>query len=413
MNLSKGNYAIFIFLVLISCSSDLELHKYSSPKPVCYCLLNLDSKDQFVRLSQSFQLDSYENNIFSSATVYVEEWDENSVVEKFSFNKLSNETNKNTGQDYAIWHTSFVVKPNTLYKLYVWLPESKLMMFGETQTISNPIIINPLSIPGRSLTINNDNKFVASFIPGNGAAIFRNGFRFQYQQTSGNYFLDNISRIGSANQVNSYFKGEDFLELIRNELPIVDGELLRVEYELISAGEELALLDLTYNQDGNYFESLYDYSNLINGIGIFSSISTTLVTNLDLSPLTINLLNKGGYGLYENNIGTVFFNFPLRKRQGINENRLHRVELSIAYSSDSLAMGEYIRSANVSDVISEYSFPLPPGEYVYKAGIICTALGDSCLWGGFPGGRFGSLWTSGKFRVEKEKTTEVKIQLQQ
>ena len=75
--------------------------------------------------------------------------------------------------------------------------------------------------------------------------------------------------------------------------------------------------------------------------------------------------------------------------------KIHRIDLSIARSSDSLYRGIFISSANVMDSKSLYRFVLAPGTYYYQAAITCSCLGDSCLWGGFPGGRFGQRWAVG------------------
>lgn len=79
---------------------------------------------------------------------------------------------------------------------------------------------------------------------------------------------------------------------------------------------------------------------------------------------------------------------------------IHRIELSIARSADSLYRGVFISSANVYDDKSLYRFVLGPGTYYYQAGVTCSCLGDSCLWGGFPGGRFGVRWAMDRVEVK-------------
>lgn len=71
---------------------------------------------------------------------------------------------------------------------------------------------------------------------------------------------------------------------------------------------------------------------------------------------------------------------------------IHRVDLSIAKSADSLYKGIFISSANVSDSKEIYRFVLTPGSYYYQAAITCSCKADSCLWGGFPGGQWGLRW---------------------
>ena len=79
---------------------------------------------------------------------------------------------------------------------------------------------------------------------------------------------------------------------------------------------------------------------------------------------------------------------------------IHRIDLSIARTADSLYRGLFVSSANVMDSKSLYRFVLAPGTYYYQAGITCSCLGDSCLWGGFPGGRYGVRWAIGHVEIK-------------
>jgi len=85
---------------------------------------------------------------------------------------------------------------------------------------------------------------------------------------------------------------------------------------------------------------------------------------------------------------------------------VHRANLCVAFSPDSLYMNKYIDCANVSDMQEEYEFRLAPGDYFYQAAITCSAPGDSCLWGGFPGGQMGLKWTIKHVTIETNKVTE-------
>jgi hypothetical protein len=93
----------------------------------------------------------------------------------------------------------------------------------------------------------------------------------------------------------------------------------------------------------------------------------------------------------------VDFQFPLIPLPAKN---IHRIDLSVARTADSLYRGLFVSSANVLDSKSIYRFVLTPGTYYYRAGITCSCLADSCLWGGFPGGRFGVRWAIDQVEVK-------------
>ncbi len=102
----------------------------------------------------------------------------------------------------------------------------------------------------------------------------------------------------------------------------------------------------------------------------------------------------------EENIGSITFDFPIPERN-VPVDKIYRINLSIAVDAFSLYSGYFLKSANVSDLLRTYSFSLEDGEYYYQAGITCSAAGDTCLWDGFPGGQWGTKWTSGKIQIIK------------
>jgi len=101
--------------------------------------------------------------------------------------------------------------------------------------------------------------------------------------------------------------------------------------------------------------------------------------------------------------GLIVFDFQIPDID-LPANKLHRVDLSLARTADSLYRKQYISAANVSDLKQSYSFVLLPGRYFYQAGVDCTARGDSCYYAGFPGGYLSIWWTMGWVDVEAGKT---------
>ncbi|MFH0760330.1 MAG: hypothetical protein V2A67_02350 [Bacteroidota bacterium] len=106
--------------------------------------------------------------------------------------------------------------------------------------------------------------------------------------------------------------------------------------------------------------------------------------------------------------GSVVFDFGLPELS-VPDKNIHRVDLSLAKTLDSLYRKQFCTAANVSDYKQKYTFTLLPGRYFYQAGITCTCQGDSCLYGGFPGGQLSIWWTSGWVDIVKGKTIDQNI----
>ena len=109
--------------------------------------------------------------------------------------------------------------------------------------------------------------------------------------------------------------------------------------------------------------------------------------------------------------GTVEFDFVM-PTLNLPDKGLHRVDLTLAKSLDSLYRKQFCNAANVSDYKQKYSFVLLPGRYFYQAGITCTCQADSCLYAGFPGGQLSIWWTSGWVDIEKGKVFSRKLNFQ-
>ena len=70
--------------------------------------------------------------------------------------------------------------------------------------------------------------------------------------------------------------------------PEVERELLHLDFTLYSAGQDLAFF--VKSQMPSSWMSLSQYTNLDNGFGVFSSIGSKIVSNIQVSTLTKQFL---------------------------------------------------------------------------------------------------------------------------
>lgn len=94
-------------------------------------------------------------------------------------------------------------------------------------------------------------------------------------------------------------------------------------------------------------------------------------------------------------------------------NRVFRADLSLAVNAERLYQGNFLHVANVYNSKLIYTFKLEPGNYYFKAGIICVAQGDSCSAAGFPGGQNGMKWAIGTATIYENETAHVVPQFTQ
>jgi hypothetical protein len=69
--------------------------------------------------------------------------------------------------------------------------------------------------------------------------------------------------------------------------------VISVEYIMFAGGIDLSFYYRSVNDAGTNFTNFLDYTNLVNGVGIFASRSITRISNLELSNVTIDQLAHG------------------------------------------------------------------------------------------------------------------------
>ena len=120
----------------------------------------------------------------------------------------------------------------------------------------------------------------------------------------------------------------------------------------------------------------------------------------------------GGSDLVAREFGTLEVEFRI-PGSFLPPNRILRADLSIAVSSEELYKGNFVYVANVYNSTLVYKIRLEPGNYYYKAGIVCIAQGDSCSAAGFPGGHMGTKWAIGKAYIQNNESIHVVPQFTQ
>ncbi len=118
-----------------------------------------------------------------------------------------------------------------------------------------------------------------------------------------------------------------------------------------------------------------------------------------------------GGGLQAEPTGTLRVLFKL-SHPWIPPERLIRTELHVARDAMEIYKGNFIQSANVTSFQEVYFFYLEPGTYYYEAVEACICGGDSCSAGGFPGNKWGTKHTMGKFLIQEDEVTAVTVLFQ-
>ncbi len=300
-------------LAVSSCSNDFKLNASGDPVAVVYCLLNPDADAQYIRLGRTFLTDPNDpkkppvtdSTVWNMAvTVYLEEWQNGSPSKIITFEPATSPV-KDTGyfpsDNLRLFKADFKPLRMTTYHLYVHFPDDNRIVSGETNVPDRPIVFDPLDIPGRKINLQTGVQLTTRWAPGAGQGIFQGSFIFHFQEEINSsmeskrieFTMLPILGLGSAVEMTDILSGNRFLEEMVRKIPVAEGIVRTVtgmQFRLFKGGEELALMVSPDLQQTTISNNLSQYTNLVNGMGVFSSIQLVSVNNLQLSNTTLNEL---------------------------------------------------------------------------------------------------------------------------
>lgn len=307
----------FIFLFASSCTEKIDLYTSHNVLPVVYCLLNPDDSIQYVRVGQTFAsinddsliIDFNHSYLQDEFEVYITCETEDNETELFWFSDHEG-ASRDSGffelEDLQLLSANMPVKTNAVYKLYVDLQNSEMLVFGEIRSFERKLqVIDPLDVPNRTINLFTGRDFYFRFAPVSKKAVYQAIFTFKFDE-----FINGIPdrqsidfqidmAYGEAYDVDfvdKRFSGEIFLKEVGRKLKPKDG-VTRVPvgagFHLSAGGEELYYLIKSENSQSGF--SAVSQSNLLNAVGIFSTLSHKFINNIKFSRFTIDSLADSQY----------------------------------------------------------------------------------------------------------------------
>jgi hypothetical protein len=303
----------FVILGLTSCSNEFGINTSSDPVPVVWFLLNPDADEQFLRLGRSFLVDQNDpgrppvadSTVWNlTVDVYLEEWLEGLPIHTYHFDPVAAET-KDSGffpqNNLRLYKADFPLLRLATYRLYIHFPDDNRIVTGTTALPGRPEVYDPVEIPGRKISFQSGVNYTTRWAPGDGRGVFQGLFIIHYNEIwngqtavyQAKLEMDPVLGLGSDIEMTDVLSGNRFLEAMAKQIPYREGaerKVVNVQYKLFKGGEELALQISPDLQQTTISNSLNQYTNLENGIGIFSSLQQITISNLQLSNTTLNEL---------------------------------------------------------------------------------------------------------------------------
>ena len=310
-------FGILLMTSAISCREDFDLYDYDVV-PVVFCLLNSQDSVQYIRIQRSFAMDQTTLSSINKDSIF---FNTHMDAELIQVEKDGSETER-----IKLLPTSEIIKPGELfpeegcflyktdhklfadksYKLDIYIPKYDRHVKSSTKMVGDFNIFEPLNHPLRKIDLATNN-YVPNWQAAENACIYTITLRFFYTET--------IDSIETPKQIDCYLLTiQNYGNESNNELtcqlrgPQLYGELIRkideaesncrrkfhhVDFGIWASAEDYAM----YYESRNSMETIQmdgvPYTNIDNGIGIFSSRYYSEVKDIFLSDNTIDSISKG------------------------------------------------------------------------------------------------------------------------
>lgn len=311
-------------LVFSGCKNDLEVLAPYKETCIVYGLLNAADSTQYIRINRAFlgeqdasimaqHPDSF--NYPNILDVTLERWKNGSKLDSYSLERDSS-INLEPG--------IFANTPNILYKtpqgktifsdsdyrLSIYNRVLGITTTSETMVLGKVNVLKPLVIPGNAIIIGlyNVPPYNVRFATDPEAAGYNLTVKFNYAEAPVNnptalvsktleLQLPNEPNSGVGSSAKEYLLlPEDLFGLAASQIP-VDNNLNRtfksLTFVFTAAAQEFYTYSEVNQPPTGLVQSIPDYTNIINGKGIFSSRYTTVIPNVYLDNTTMDSLRNG------------------------------------------------------------------------------------------------------------------------
>jgi hypothetical protein len=313
-------------LLFDSCSTDFDINAEPKDITVVYGLLNQAETAQYIKITKAYLGDedalvmaqNPENSSYGdNLSVSLEEWKNGIKNTTYYFSKTTI-TDKESGifyfpnQDVYIANIP-LLKNDCIYKLFITNNLTGKLISSETTLVNEALFKLKIPMTGANIGfVNNDGEYVASevkWITAKNGRLYEPVFRFHYSDSNittqvrdTTKYVDWILGSSKSNKLDGNeelsiaYDGESFFRILQGRIPLepnlIKRRAIRVELIMSMGGDELSTYIDVNKPSSSIVQERPAYSNISNGIGIFSA-RYKKVYKFNLSPATrIALINN-------------------------------------------------------------------------------------------------------------------------
>jgi hypothetical protein len=309
--------------LMASCETGIDINSENQDVPIVYCVLNSADSFQYVRIQKTYLIDQaalenppeQDSMLFNGEIVVsMERWSAGKVAETIRFYP-TNEIPKDSGffpsKKNILYKAKLKVVPNQIYRLYIYLGSKEKVLYSEASSLGKLTVIDPMPLQQRKISLYPGNNYTCRWEPVKNAGVYQVAVKFNYKETK-----DGVTKIktldwpqtfaspgSDVDYLSNDISGSRFMHILDETLKKEAGvvrEVLGVDFQIVSGSLEMRYyIESTSPSEGALMEKPV-YSNITNGIGLFCAVAKINVSQLLLSPVTIDSI---AYGQFTRGLG--------------------------------------------------------------------------------------------------------------
>jgi len=309
----KTYLLIILSIFVFSCETGIDVTDDSGSVPIVYCILNQDDSVQRLRISRSYLStnglippgSSDSLTIPGEVNLSIEVVENKQVTDHYLFEPIS--IQKDSGffpsEVNGIYQGIFGIKENTTYRLILEIKEWDYVSYSSFVTVGDFQLVDPAFPKVRDIHMLNDHNPVIHWTRSLNAAVYQVGIRVHFQEMIAEQ-IDSISLLflftttfnrddpGSfySYSINSNQFYKRMAESIQSD-PAYLRKLTGIDVCVIAGSESVGVY-MTTQESQDPFQVL-DYTNFINGLGIFGSCKTVEARGFKLDDQSMDSLAYG------------------------------------------------------------------------------------------------------------------------
>ena len=312
-----------------SCRNDIDIFTDKEEQFVIYGLLDISQPVQYIKIGRTFLNPNISAKEIAQIrdSLYFEELIvkliNNQTGEEIFLNKIDS-IPKDSGffqnQVNILYATSEILDNQSVYTLSVTNPKTDLTAIGQTKIVNSPHVSFPISVGHRVMTFDPVYPPIElRCVIGSNAFNHDAHFEFWLEEFSivdstqkkvihlDWKFTSNIKTQKGNPNISSVTPGLGFYEFflenyyngVFNNDTSMRRRIARTDFVLYSASQDLSDFVEASSVGISIIQKQTVYSNIQNGIGLFSSRHTTRISNVKLDELSLHYFNNRYYPKYK------------------------------------------------------------------------------------------------------------------